>query len=73
MGEFGVSFSEQSKDLGARVIDKAKELHLKEGVYRTTEDKLIQMIIEYRRLIEHDEAAAAKSQSKEESKDVSDV
>jgi len=44
----GSSFEEQSADLGNRVIDKARELRAKEIAYRDTEDKLIQMIIEYR-------------------------
>lgn len=46
--DLGNSFEEQSADLGKRVIDKARELRVKEIAYRDTEDKLIQMIIEYR-------------------------
>lgn len=30
-------------------------MHEKENTYRETEDKLIQMIIEYRELVQHDE------------------
>lgn len=55
--DLGTIFEEQFKELSDRLIDKTNDLHTKENNYRLTEDKLIQMIIEYRMLVENDEAA----------------
>ena len=55
--DLGTIFEEQFKELSDRLIDKTNDLHAKENNYRLTEDKLIQMIIEYRMLVENDEAA----------------
>ena len=38
------------------VIEKVAGLHQREVIYRDTESKLIQMIFEYRELIQYDEA-----------------
>ena len=59
--ELGASFDEQFSQFSGRVMEKTKELHDREKIYRDTEDKLIQMIAEYRELVDLDEAAKSTS------------
>ena len=49
--DLGQTFEEQFPTLSGRVLEKARDLHHRETVYRETEDKLIEMVREYRALI----------------------
>lgn len=57
--ELANTFDDQFTEVSARLVEKARDLHSKENAYRTAEDKLIQMIIEYRELVQHDDDAQA--------------
>ena len=56
IGELGSVFEDRFKELSGRVKEKVHDLHTREGVYRQTEDKLMAMIVEYRKIIESDAA-----------------
>ena len=54
--QLGNIFEEKFTELSAHIVEKSYHLHTKENAYMTTEEKLIQMIIEQKELAQNDDS-----------------